>query len=127
MLQKTDRRVYNIAGHVGMVLGGKIPDSRNLMINARAQATGYLNNFDINISGKVLADRIAGYAHLHTLYQFRRPFGSSVIFAVHDMKGFNLHMVTPSGECFVSPDLFSSDFPGLLLLHSGKREINSEN
>lgn len=75
MCANTDRRLHNIDTHVGMVstyfhhipflttfkkaIGGRIPDSRNVMLRARAEANGYTKNFDVPISGKVLASRVS--------------------------------------------------------------------
>ena len=38
---------------------------------------------------------------MKTVYSAYRPIGTSLIFANHDqMKGFQLYMVEPSGDCF---------------------------
>ena len=37
-----------------------------------------------------------------TLYGGYRPLGSAVIMAAHGDSGFTLHMVRPSGECYVN-------------------------
>ncbi len=41
LLAKTDQRLYNVDEHVGMAIGGKIPDSRNVMLRARSEAETY--------------------------------------------------------------------------------------
>jgi len=49
----------------------------------------------------VLADRIALQFQMHTIYSSYRPYGTSVVFATHDiMKGAQLWMIEPSGQCF---------------------------
>lgn len=47
-----------------------------------------------------MADRVSQYVHAFTLYGSYRPFGSAVITASHDIEGFNLHMIEPSGLCY---------------------------
>ena len=37
-----------------------------------------------------------------TLYAGYRPFGTAVIMGAHDHSGYTLHMVRPSGECYVA-------------------------
>ena len=39
--------------------------------------------------------------HAHTLYGSYRPFGSSVIMATHDIDGYRLFMIDPSGHNYV--------------------------
>ena len=41
MTKLTDKRLYNIDKHVGMAIGGNIPDSRNCMLRARSEAEMY--------------------------------------------------------------------------------------
>ena len=49
----------------------------------------------------MLADRIALQFQMHTIYSSYRPYGTSVVFATHDiMKGAQLWMIEPSGQCF---------------------------
>jgi len=54
------------------------------------------------MSGKSLADRVSQFVHMWTLYGGYRPLGSAVIMAAHGDSGFTLHMVRPSGECYVN-------------------------
>ena len=57
--------------------------------------------FGIRCPGSVLADRMAMKFQMNTIYSSYRPFGTSLILAMHDaMKGFQLYMVEPSGACF---------------------------
>jgi len=71
------------------------------MYRGREEAKQYHDNYGIKIPGYILAERIAGVTQMSTLYNGRRPFGSSIIIAAHDMmKGHTLWMVEPSGACF---------------------------
>lgn len=80
---------------------GKIPDGRNILTRARSESSEYTKSFDIEITGKVLSERVAQYVHAYTLYGAYRPFGSAVILGSYDLNGFNLHMIEPSGFCYV--------------------------
>ena len=42
------------------------------------------------------------YIHAHTLYGSYRPFGSAAIIASHDVEGYHLHMIEPSGHNYVT-------------------------
>jgi len=98
LVEGTHRRIYNIHDNIGMVVGGRIPDGKNVMNRARQEASQYKTNYGINIPGTVLAERVAQYVHSHTLYYEYRPFGTSVILATYDdLDGYNLHMIEPSG------------------------------
>ena len=41
MAPMQDKRLYNVDTHVGMAIGGRIPDSRNCMLRARSETEGY--------------------------------------------------------------------------------------
>lgn len=49
---------------------------------------------------KELAERVASYVHLCTLYWWLRPFGSGVILGGYDRDGPQLYMVEPSGVSY---------------------------
>lgn len=49
---------------------------------------------------KELAERVASYVHLCTLYWWLRPFGCGVILAGYDRDGPQLYMVEPSGVSY---------------------------
>jgi len=67
---------------------------------AREEAQQYEQMFGIRIPGKTLADRISMKAQMKTIYSSMRPYGTSIIFASHDMIcGPSLFLVEPSGAC----------------------------
>jgi len=71
------------------------------MYRARDEAKQYEDMYGIKVPGKILADRIAGQAHMRTMQAYFRPYASSIIFATHDiMSPFALWMVEPSGACY---------------------------
>ncbi len=41
MMPLTDKRLYNIDSHIGMAIGGNIPDSRNCMLRGRSESEMY--------------------------------------------------------------------------------------
>jgi 20S proteasome subunit alpha 7 len=48
-----------------------------------------------------MAQRLAGYMHLHTMYWWLRPFGTSVLVGSYDNDGPQLYDIDPSGLSFV--------------------------
>lgn len=81
LVEKTNRRIFNIDRHIGVVLSGKIPDGKHLMNYGRQESAKFFKDFVIPISGKTLTDRLALYVNAHTLYNSVRPFGSTEIIA----------------------------------------------
>ena len=121
MVSGTDKRTYSVTREVGcvsftllkivnftkicllylQVVNGLTPDGRAIMYLAREEAKQYHDNFGIKIPGHILAERIAGFVQMSTIYYGKRPFGSSIIMAAHDiMKGPTLWMIEPSGACY---------------------------
>ena len=101
MVSGTDKRIYNITKQIGSVFNGIVPDGRAIMYRAREEAAQYEQNFGIKIPGNMLAERIALQFQMKTTYSSQRPFGTSIVLATHDnMKGAQLWMVEPSGQCY---------------------------
>ncbi|GLT44739.1 hypothetical protein SLA2020_186190 [Shorea laevis] len=66
------------------------------------QALVFSLNLSISVYGepipvKELAERVASYVHLCTLYWWLRPFGCGIILGGYDREGPQLYMVEPSG------------------------------
>jgi|TARA_B110000503_G_C6959721_1_gene334494 20S proteasome subunit alpha 7 len=101
MISGTDKRAYNVTRNIGAVCNGMVPDGRCQINRAREEAAQYETNFGIKIPGCVLADRMALQFQMHTIYSSYRPYGTSLVMATHDMiKGPQLWMIEPSGQCF---------------------------
>mmetsp|Transcript_5322 Transcript_5322/g.8354 ORF Transcript_5322/g.8354 Transcript_5322/m.8354 type:complete len:257 (-) Transcript_5322:36-806(-) len=101
MLVKSNwRRVITIDQHSGMATAGLQPDARALGNKAREEARSYREFYGSNIPGNVLAERMAGEVHMHTLYWYLRPFGAAILLANYDNSGPNLSMIQPSGEMY---------------------------
>lgn len=67
LVEGTNKRIYNVDNTIGCVLGGRVPDGRNVMTRARQESSEYLKQFSIPITGKILADRVGLYVHHYTL------------------------------------------------------------
>lgn len=97
----SNRRLYSVDEHTGMGTAGLSADARKLVNYARAEAKQYKGFAGQCISGHVLAERVAGEVHMHTLYWYLRPFGSTVMIANYDeTTGPQLYMVEPAGQVY---------------------------
>lgn len=83
--------------HSGIVGTGLVPDCRQLANRARDEASSYRENFDCEIPGPVLAERVSLYLQAYTLYSSVRPFGCVSIMGAVDKDGPHLYMMEPSG------------------------------
>ena len=76
------------------------PDARQIVARARSECAQYLSFYGDRIPAQILADRMAHYMHLFTLYWSVRPYGASSLMAVKDAHdGYALYLLEPSGEC----------------------------
>ena len=94
----TNKRIHAVSKHAGMAGTGLAPDVRTVVDRARDEAANYLSFYGDRFAN-VLADRMAHYYHLFTLYWSVRPFGASVILATKDAHGYHMYVLEPSGEC----------------------------
>jgi len=100
MVQDTNPNIYTIDKHIGAVISGKIPDGRNVVQRAILEAEGYRGNYGVPIDTAILAQRVSGYMHAHTMQPGYRPLGCTIILAGHDNGKDNLYMVEPSGKVY---------------------------
>mmetsp|Transcript_40734 Transcript_40734/g.47370 ORF Transcript_40734/g.47370 Transcript_40734/m.47370 type:complete len:249 (+) Transcript_40734:44-790(+) len=98
IVENTNPKNFTIDKKIGMSIGGRLPDGKNIVNRARDEAKGYRQNYGIDINGTTLTERIGQYVHMHTLYFAYRPFGCNVMIASADSDGYKLHMVEPSGS-----------------------------
>ena len=62
------------------------------MYRGRKESAEYKNIFGIDITGKVLSERLGMYMHQHTCYYGYRPFGTSGLVGAYDpIHGYTLH------------------------------------
>eukprot|EP00871_Galdieria_phlegrea_P004155 jgi/Galph1/4740/GphlegSOOS_G3373.1 len=101
LLNDSGRRVFLIDQHAVLAVAGMGPDGRQLVTRARLECEQYRNIFRAPMPGHLLAERLAGYVHLHTLYWHVRPFGCSVLVATWELtQGPALYMIEPSGTFY---------------------------
>jgi len=97
LLKTSNKRIENVDLHCGIAMAGLAADARQLVNKAREEAQQYRKFYGAKITGKVLAARLAGHVHTHTLYWYLRPFGCSILVGSYGEDGPSLHMVEPSG------------------------------
>ena len=93
--------IYSIDNHIGIAICGLLSDGRNIVSRAKLEASSYLKNFGIPISGQILAERLSIYIHAHTCHWGARPFGCSVLISSYGTdKKFHLFMLENNGNFF---------------------------
>jgi 20S proteasome subunit alpha 7 len=93
--------IYSVAKHIGIGICGLLPDGRNIVSRAKLEASSYLSNYGIPISGQILAERLSIYVHAHTCHWGARPFGCCVFISSYDTdKKFHLYMLENNGNFF---------------------------
>ncbi|KAK6147800.1 hypothetical protein DH2020_018712 [Rehmannia glutinosa] len=100
MLPGSNRRIHAVHRHSGMGVAGLAADGRQIVARAKSEATNYESVYGEPIPVKELAQRVASYVHLCTLYWWLRPFGCGVILGGYDRDGPQLYMVEPSGVSY---------------------------
>lgn len=98
MVTSSNRRIQTVGAHSGMAIAGLAADARQLVNKGRKECRDYISFFGMPIPGKLLAERMAGEVHSHTLYWWLRPYGCSVLLANYDNLGKpGLWLIEPSG------------------------------
>ena len=93
--------IYSVAKHIGIGICGLLPDGRKIVSRAKLEASSYLSNYGIPISGQILAERLSIYVHAHTCHWGARPFGCCVFISSYDTdKKFHLYMLENNGNFF---------------------------
>ncbi|KAG2592417.1 hypothetical protein PVAP13_5NG547300 [Panicum virgatum] len=100
MLEGSNRRIHSVHRHSGLAVAGLAADGRQIVSRAKSEAASYEKVYGEAISVKELADRVASYVHLCTLYWWLRPFGCGVILGGYDRDGPQLYMIEPSGVSY---------------------------
>uniref|UniRef100_A0A0E0FUR5 Proteasome subunit alpha type n=1 Tax=Oryza nivara TaxID=4536 RepID=A0A0E0FUR5_ORYNI len=100
MLEGSNRRIHSVHWHSGLAVAGLAADGRQIVSRAKSEAASYEKVYGEPISVKELADRVASYVHLCTLYWWLRPFGCGVILGGYDRDGPQLYMIEPSGVSY---------------------------
>ena len=93
--------IYSVAPHIGIAICGLLPDGRNIVSRAKLEASSYLSNYGVPISGQILAERLSIYVHAHTCHWGARPFGCCVLISSYDTdKKYHLFMLENNGNFF---------------------------
>jgi len=100
VVSNSNPTIYNITKNIGIAICGYLPDGRNIVQRAIYESKSYLENWGIEISGKILSERLASYIHQHTIYWFYRPFGAVVMISSFEKNQPHLYMVENNGNCF---------------------------
>lgn len=93
----SNKRIFTIDEHVGIAVAGLIADARQVVSYIREEASHYRLMYDQPIPIKNLADRVAGYMHVYTLYSHVRPFGCTLMIGSYENETPKLYMAEPSG------------------------------
>ena len=84
-----------------MAICGLLPDGRNIVSRAKLEASEYLKNYGIPISGQILAERLSIYVHAFTCHWGARPFGCCVFISSFDTdKKYHLYMLENTGNFY---------------------------
>ena len=97
----SNRRIAAVDYHAAIAMSGLAADARQLVNKARSECNEYQQFYGSPITAKVLADRLGGHIHTHTLYWYLRPFGCAILLAVYDEDvngGPALYALEPSGN-----------------------------
>ena len=103
MVPSTNRRVHNVAPHIGLTCAGLLNDSLYVLDRARQEASSFASTWDEDIPVRALADRVGEFVHLFTLYAQYRALGCSLIIAGTDGEKYGddcrpqLYGVDPAG------------------------------
>ena len=99
IVSNSNPTIYNITKTIGIAICGYLPDGRSIVSKAQQESRSYKENYGIEISGKILSDRLALHIQTHTIYWFNRPFGAIVMIASYDKDGPHLYMIENNGNC----------------------------
>jgi len=100
LVPNSNRRIAIVDYHIALAQCGLAADSRQLVNKARSEAVDYESFYGHSITGKILAERLGGHIHNHTLYWYLRPFGCAVLLGIYDdssLGGPALYSLEPSG------------------------------
>ncbi|KAG0539839.1 hypothetical protein BDA96_03G356600 [Sorghum bicolor] len=93
-------KVASNGNSTSRAIAGLAVDGRQIVSRAKSEAASYEKVYGEPIPVKELADRVASYVHLCTLYWWLRPFGCGVILGGYDRDGPQLYMIEPSGVSY---------------------------
>ncbi|KNC81183.1 proteasome subunit alpha type-3 [Sphaeroforma arctica JP610] len=95
--KSSNPRNFTVDKHIAIIFSGLSADARQLVNRAREEAANYRTTYGSTIPLKILAERIANYAQVFTLYSHVRPFGASIIIGTFTDDKPEMYVVDPSG------------------------------
>eukprot|EP00003_Mantamonas_plastica_P008586 TRINITY_DN1760_c1_g1_i2.p1 TRINITY_DN1760_c1_g1~~TRINITY_DN1760_c1_g1_i2.p1 ORF type:complete len:204 (+),score=80.99 TRINITY_DN1760_c1_g1_i2:252-863(+) len=93
-------RTFGVDWDVSQGVSGLLADARQLVNEARGEASDYRKFYKEDVPGKVLCSRVSNHVQQYTLHSYTRPYGCSALIAAYDWKGPTLYMVDPSGVSY---------------------------
>ena len=100
MVENSNKYIFGVTKEIGAVITGVLPDGKAVISRARQEASQYQEFYGHPIKPNILADRVAQFMYLFTLYGGLRPFGSSIILAGRYQNEYRLFMADPAGALF---------------------------
>jgi 20S proteasome subunit alpha 7 len=97
LVEGSNRRTYAVDRHAGVAVAGLAADGRQAVNRSISEAQQYKSFYGDSIPGQVLADRLAAFIHVFTLYWYVRPMGTALLLAAVDKQGPQLYLIEPSG------------------------------
>eukprot|EP00301_Raphidiophrys_heterophryoidea_P026797 c932_g1_i1.p1 GENE.c932_g1_i1~~c932_g1_i1.p1 ORF type:complete len:272 (-),score=78.49 c932_g1_i1:669-1427(-) len=98
LVKGTSKRVHTLETNFGLAESGLTADGRQIANRAMSECENYRSMYGTRIPPQLLAQRVASYMHLFTLYWHVRPFGASVLIGFYDKtEGAQLYLAEPSG------------------------------
>ena len=93
--------IYSVSPSIGVAICGLLPDGRNIVSRAKLEAANYLKTYGIEITGKILTERLSIYVHAHTCHWGARPFGCCVLISSYEKDNtYHLYMLETSGNFY---------------------------
>lgn len=92
-----NKRIFTVDRHIGVAVAGLLADARQIVVNARTEASTYRSEYGAAAPLQFVKNRVAMYMHAYTLYSAVRPFGCSVIMGSFKPNGPELYCIDPSG------------------------------
>lgn len=93
--------IYSVSPSIGVAICGLLPDGRNIVSRAKLEAANYLKTYGIEITGKILTERLSIYVHAHTCHWSARPFGCCVMISSYEKdNSYHLYMLETSGNFY---------------------------
>lgn len=97
-----NRKTFSVEEGSGLIGTGIFADCKHIISRAREECQNWRENFNKEIPGERLADRLSQFMQVHTLYGSVRPFCCTMILASQDPMipgGSGLWMMEPTGLC----------------------------